>query len=400
MNDTRMLRPRASSPSEVAGPSASGVPASTWSPALTMTRWDKQVPWFERSNLWTAYHCSAEPSSGFRRMPNSRLKLSSLAAGESAGGGAAHDTMVPATLATISSPESLAAADSMPVPTIGASVTTRGTAWRCMFEPIRARLASSCSRNGINAVATLTVCFGETSMYSMRFTSATRKRFLVRAVVRSSAKWRLDEAVLVDAREDRQRAHQTDVRTLRGLDRADAAVVGVVHVADIEAGALTRKAAGPQRREAPLVGQLRQRVGLVHELRQLAGPEELLDRRHHRAGVVDRRRVTGADLLVHLDQGVVDVSRGVLVQRRLDELVLCVAVDIREQLLDLVVPAVAEGPDQGGDRDLPLAVDLDRQDVLARGLDLQPGTPIGDQLRRIEHAAGGAVLAAGEIDAR
>src|SRR6184192_4282145 len=132
MNATRMLRPSASSPSEVAGPSASGVPASTWSPALTMTRWDKQVPWFERSNLWTAYHCSAEPSSGFSRMPNSRLKLSSLAAGESAGGGAAHDTTVPATLATINSPESLAAADSMPVPTIGASVTTSGTAWRCV----------------------------------------------------------------------------------------------------------------------------------------------------------------------------------------------------------------------------------------------------------------------------
>src|SRR5256885_8099300 len=31
---------------------------------------------------------------------------------------------------------------------------SRGTAWRCMFEPIRARLASSCSRNGISAVAT------------------------------------------------------------------------------------------------------------------------------------------------------------------------------------------------------------------------------------------------------
>ena len=36
--------------------------------------------------------------------------------------------------------------------------------WRIMFEPIRARLASSCSRNGIIAVATLTICFGLTSM--------------------------------------------------------------------------------------------------------------------------------------------------------------------------------------------------------------------------------------------
>ena len=42
-----------------------------------------------------------------------------------------------------------------------------GTAWRCMFEPIRARLASSCSRNGMSAVATETTCLGLTSMYSI-----------------------------------------------------------------------------------------------------------------------------------------------------------------------------------------------------------------------------------------
>ena len=39
-----------------------------------------------------------------------------------------------------------------------------GTAWRCMLAPMSARLASSCSRNGISAVATDTICFGETSM--------------------------------------------------------------------------------------------------------------------------------------------------------------------------------------------------------------------------------------------
>ncbi len=62
------------------------------------------------------------------------------------------------------SPQLRAACASMPVPTIGESVTSSGTAWRCMFEPISARLASSCSRKGISAVATDTVCFGETSM--------------------------------------------------------------------------------------------------------------------------------------------------------------------------------------------------------------------------------------------
>ena len=40
----------------------------------------------------------------------------------------------------------------MPVPTSGAAVRSSGTAWRCMFEPMRARLASSFSRNGMSAV--------------------------------------------------------------------------------------------------------------------------------------------------------------------------------------------------------------------------------------------------------
>ena len=54
----------------------------------------------------------------------------------------------------------------MPVPTSGGSVLRSGTAWRCMFEPISARLASSCSRNGISAVATDQIWFGDTSISS------------------------------------------------------------------------------------------------------------------------------------------------------------------------------------------------------------------------------------------
>ena len=50
---------------------------------------------------------------------------------------------------------------------------------------------------------------------------------------------RLDEAVAVDARERRERADQADVRAFRRLDRAHAAVVAGVHVADFEAGTLT-----------------------------------------------------------------------------------------------------------------------------------------------------------------
>ncbi len=70
-------------------------------------------------------------------------------------------------------PLSRATAASMPVPTSGASDWISGTAWRCMFEPISARLASSFSRNGISAAATDTSCFGDTSqaVTSSGFTS-------------------------------------------------------------------------------------------------------------------------------------------------------------------------------------------------------------------------------------
>src|ERR1700723_1684348 len=107
----------------------------------------------------------------------------------------------------------------MPVPTRGASLRSSGTDWRCMFEPIRARLASSCSRNGIIAVATETICRGETPPFS----PSPRP--------------------------------------------------------------LTEQAGAPERGQPALVGKAGQRVGLVHELGELAGAEELLDGRDHRADV-------------------------------------------------------------------------------------------------------------------
>ena len=71
---------------------------------------------------------------------------------------------LPSLRAKTTCPESCAACRSMPVPTMGTSGRSNGTAWRCMLEPIRARLASSCSRNGISDVATETICRGDTSM--------------------------------------------------------------------------------------------------------------------------------------------------------------------------------------------------------------------------------------------
>ncbi len=96
---------------------------------------------------------------------------------------------------------------------------------------------------------------------------------------------RLQEAVAVGAGVHRQRVDQADVRAFRGLDRADATVVRRMHVAHLEAGAFAGQAARAQRGDAALVRDLRQRVVLVHELRQLAGPEEFLDRGRHRLGV-------------------------------------------------------------------------------------------------------------------
>ena len=51
MNATSTLRPSASSPNWVDGPSAMISPASTVSPTFTSGRWLMQVFWFERWNF-------------------------------------------------------------------------------------------------------------------------------------------------------------------------------------------------------------------------------------------------------------------------------------------------------------------------------------------------------------
>ena len=105
-----------------------------------------------------------------------------------------------------------------------------------------------------------------------------------------------DEAVLVDAGVRGQRVDQADVRALRRFDRADAAVVRRVHVAHLEARALAGKTARPERRETTLVRDLGQRVGLVHELRELRGAEELAHGGHHRLRVDQVVRHDGVDI--------------------------------------------------------------------------------------------------------
>ncbi|MPM53445.1 hypothetical protein SDC9_100213 [bioreactor metagenome] len=104
--------------------------------------------------------------------------------------------------------------------------------------------------------------------------------FAVYAAVR-----RFDEAVLVDARIGRKRVDESDVRTFRRFNGAHAAVMTKVHVAYVKRCALAVQAARAERRKTALMGQFRQRVCLIHELAQLGGTEEFLDRRRHGADV-------------------------------------------------------------------------------------------------------------------
>src|SRR5216684_3168640 len=116
------------------------------------------------------------------------------------------------------------------------------------------------------------------------------------AAVLDLAIGRLDEAVFVDPRIGRERVDKADVGTFRSLDRADAAVVGRVHVAHLEAGALAGKTSRSKGRKPPLVGDLGQRVGLIHELGELRGAEELAHRGRGRLGVDEVLRHHGVDV--------------------------------------------------------------------------------------------------------
>src|SRR5208283_1259474 len=110
---------------------------------------------------------------------------------------------------------------------------------------------------------------------------------------------RLDEAVIVDAREATQRADQTDVRAFRRFNRADASVVSRVDVADFESSAFPRQAARSKSRKTALVGDFAERVGLVHELAQLRTSEEFADGCHDGLGVHEVVRHGRRHFLVH-----------------------------------------------------------------------------------------------------
>ena len=111
----------------------------------------------------------------------------------------------------------------------------------------------------------------------------------------------LDETEAVDLGVEAEGRDKTDVRTFRRLNRADAAVVRRMHVADFEACALAGETARTESRETALVGKSGKRVRLIHELRQLAARKEVLDHGRERLGVdqARRRERTGHSGVVH-----------------------------------------------------------------------------------------------------
>ena len=172
---------------------------------------------------------------------------------------------------------------------------------------------------------------------------------------------RLDEAERVDPSVRREQP----IRPMFGPSGVSIghmrAVVRRVDVTDLHAGTVTGQTTGTQRRQATLVRQAGDRVGLVHELAQAGGAEELLQRRHHGTDVDqglrrDRLDVLGrhplADHALHAGQAgaelvldqladrahaavaeVVDVVRGD-VERALGRLELLAAVVQRHDVLD------------------------------------------------------------------
>src|SRR6185369_11673997 len=121
--------------------------------------------------------------------------------------------------------------------------------------------------------------------FELRVAAVDDANVLDDAAINYLAVRRFDKAKLVDARKARETRDESDVRTFRRLDRTDTSVVSWVYVADFESRALTRQTTRSEGRETAFVRDFRQRIRLVHELRQLARAEELAHRGRDRLGV-------------------------------------------------------------------------------------------------------------------
>ena len=90
------------------------------------------------------------------------------------------------------------------------------------------------------------------------------------------------KAVFVGACVNRQRVNQTNVWTFWCFNWAHATVMRWVYVAHFKARAFACQTTRPQSRNTALVRDFRQRIGLIHKLRQLARTEKLFNRSGNR----------------------------------------------------------------------------------------------------------------------
>ncbi len=90
---------------------------------------------------------------------------------------------------------------------------------------------------------------------------------------------------------------QPDIRSFRCLHGADSTVMGGMNIPHLKPGPFPCQAAGAQGGQSPLMGNLGQGIGLVHELRKLAAAEKLTDHCGHGLYIDEVMRHHGFDVL-------------------------------------------------------------------------------------------------------
>jgi hypothetical protein len=111
-------------------------------------------------------------------------------------------------------------------------------------------------------------------------------------------------------------------------------------------------------------------------------------------------RIARAEPPVELEQRLFRRAGEVLVEGGTNVLVVGVRVSRLVHLSQLLVGPEPDSAKQCRDRNLPLPVYLDRQHVSVAGFELQPRSPVRDQLRHAERPPAGWILVHREVDAR
>ena len=120
----------------------------------------------------------------------------------------------------------------------------------------------------------------------------------------------LDKAKVVHTGKRGQAGDQTNVGSFRGLHRTNAAIMGGMNIPDLEPGAFAGQTSRAKRRQAALMGQFRQRVDLIHKLRQLASAKKVAHNRRQGLGIDQLGRRHGVQLLIEERHPLLDQALG------------------------------------------------------------------------------------------